>query len=295
MYRRSRSVLFQPGQLAVRACVGAFALICLIPFIMLVSGSLSDQRDVLTNGYPIWPRKVNLLAYELLLRNGQRLLTGYKITTFVTIVGTFLSLLVNTMMAYTMARRNLRHRRFLSVFTLITMLFSGGLVPWFILCKNYLGLYDNIAALILPSLANAWNMYIIRNYFQSLPEELYESAKIDGAGDYVIFFRIMLFLAMPVLATIALFTALGFWNDWWLGLMLLEKPELQPLQLTLKSMVSNAQFIAYSPELQKRGVPIPSDAMKMATTVFTIGPIVFLYPFLQRYFIKGILIGSVKG
>ncbi|MBQ8953856.1 MAG: carbohydrate ABC transporter permease, partial [Clostridia bacterium] len=183
-------------------------------------------------------------------------------------------------------------------YVLFTMLFSRGMVPWYIICVNVLHLKDTIFALLLPCMASAWNIFLLRNYFTSVPEEMYESARIDGAKDFRIYWNIYLPLSTPVLATVTLFTALGYWNDWWLGLMLIDKSELQPLQLLLRNIISNIQFLQtmeQNPEIQRMMASIPGDGVKMALVIITTGPIILLYPFLQRYFVKGIMVGAVKG
>jgi putative aldouronate transport system permease protein len=204
--------------------------------------------------------------------------------------------LVNAFIAYPLSNRKLKYRRQLSFFCFFTMLFSGGMVPWYIVCVNYLHLYDTFWALILPYLANAWNMFLLRNYFSSLPQEICESASIDGAGELRIFFSIILPLAIPVLASVGLFIALMYWNDWWLGIMLTESRKLMPLQLLLRAITSNIQFLTSGRASQMTsGLRPPAESIKYATTIVTIGPILFLYPFVQRYFIKGLTVGSVKG
>lgn len=170
------------------------------------------------------------------------------------------------------------------------MLFNGGMVPWYIICVNYLHLKDSIFALILPMLASPWYIFLMRNYFSSVPEEMYESARIDGAGDIRIFVSIYLRLATPVLATVTLFTALGYWNDWWLGLMLVEKSELQPLQMLLRNIISSIQYLQTmesNAQIQQMMATIPGDGVKMALVIITTGPIILLYPFVQRHFVKG--------
>lgn len=273
-----------------------FALFCLIPFIMVISGSLSNEKDIVTYGFEMIPRHININSYKILSVNINAIINSYKITVFVTVAGTIISLLICSMAGYAMSRKEVRGSRFISVYVLVTMLFNGGMVPWYIICVNYLHLKDKIIALIIPYLANAWNIFLMKNYFHSIPDAIHESAKIDGAGEYTIFFRIILQLSTPVLATVGLFTALGYWNDWWLGLMLIDKSNLQPVQLLLRAIEGNVDFLKSLPN--GSGVflnNIPSEGVRMAICVITIGPIVFLYPFLQRFFIKGIMIGAVKG
>jgi putative aldouronate transport system permease protein len=180
------------------------------------------------------------------------------------------------------------------------MLFSGGIVPWYIICTQYLHLKDTYFALVLPMVASAWNVFLIRNYFKSMPYELYESAKVDWAGDFKIYRKIYAPLAKPVMATILLFAALAYWNDWWHGLMLINKSEMQPLQMMLRAVISNIQFLmtqnaTSSPWMNEMLARLPGDGVRMALVVITTGPIILLYPFVQRYFVKGIMVGSVKG
>lgn len=172
------------------------------------------------------------------------------------------------------------------------------MVPWFIVCRNMLHLKDSVWALILPYLANAWYIFLTRNYYRSIPAELVESAKIDGASEYRIFFQIILPLAKPVIATISLFISLNYWNDWWLGIMLIDNTDLQPLQLLLRTITSNIQFLSSSSNVNaitQAAGSIPSEGIKMATCIATIGPIILVYPFVQKYFVKGIMVGAVKG
>jgi putative aldouronate transport system permease protein len=277
---------------------GAFALACLYPFIMVISGSLTTRQAAATYGFTLVPREFSTEAYKILFSNSWAIINGYKVTLAVTFIGTAASILTNSMMAFALSQPSLPGKKALNIYVLITMLFNGGMVPWYIVCTRYLHLKDSLFALIIPMLAGAWNIFLIRNYFRSIPYDLYESAKIDGAGDFYAFIRIYVPLAKPVLATVLLFTALGYWNDWWLGLMLIEKQELQPLQMLLRAIISNIQFLQTmdsSPQMQLMMANIPGDGVRMALVVITTGPIIALYPFVQRYFVKGIMIGSVKG
>lgn len=275
-----------------------FSAACLYPFLMVISGSLSTEQDIAAFGYTLLPKHVTFDSYKILLLGSNRIVNAYGVSILVTVVGTAISLLLTAMGAYALSRRSFKLRGALSVYVIITMLFNGGLVPWYIICVRYLDLKDTLWALILPSLANAFNLFLIRNFMYSIPEEIHESAKIDGAGEFRIFYFLIAPLALPVLATVGLFTALGYWNDWFLGLMFVDKQELQPLQLLLRTLISNVDFLRSSSNaaaMQRISAQIPSESMKMALTVVTIGPIVFLYPFVQRYFVKGLIVGAVKG
>ncbi|MDR1541869.1 MAG: carbohydrate ABC transporter permease [Clostridiales bacterium] len=287
-----------PGRALTMLFTGAFALACLYPFIMVISGSLTTRQAAATYGFTLVPREFSTEAYKILFSNSWAIINGYKVTLAVTFIGTAASILTNSMMAFALSQPSLPGKKALNIYVLITMLFNGGMVPWYIVCTRYLHLKDSLFALIIPMLAGAWNIFLIRNYFRSIPYDLYESAKIDGAGDFYAFIRIYVPLAKPVLATVLLFTALGYWNDWWLGLMLIEKQELQPLQMLLRAIISNIQFLQTmdsSPQMQLMMANIPGDGVRMALVVITTGPIIALYPFVQRYFVKGIMIGSVKG
>ncbi|WP_339315139.1 carbohydrate ABC transporter permease [Paenibacillus sp. FSL R10-2734] len=289
---------FSFSQFLIALIIGLFSLACLFPFLMVISGSLSTEKDIMQYGYSIWPKTITFDSYRILLLGSNRIFEAYGVSTFVTVVGTVLSLFLTSMGAYVMARRSFKYRNILSIFVIITMLFSGGLVPWYIVIVRYLHLKDTIWALILPSLGNAFNMFLIRNFMLSIPEDLHESAKMDGAGEFRIYSRLIMPLALPVLATVGLFVALGYWNDWFLGLMFVDKQELQPLQLLLRTLISNVDFLKNSGNaaaMQRISAQIPSESIKMALTVITIGPIIFLYPFLQRYFVKGLMVGAVKG
>ena len=200
-----------------------FAFVCLYPFLMVIGGSLMTNSEVVNEGFKVFPKEVTFASYKLLLGNGNLILNGYKITLFVTVVGTFCSIIVNGMMGYVLSRKRVAGRKFMNLYVLLTMLFNGGMVPWYLICTRYLHLKNNIFALILPSVVSAWYIFLIRNYFSGIPEEIYEAAKIDGAGEFMIFRKIYLKLATPVIATVVLFAALGYWNDWWLGLMLMDR------------------------------------------------------------------------
>ncbi|WP_246120379.1 carbohydrate ABC transporter permease [Cohnella terricola] len=286
------------GQAVIIALVTLFSLSCLFPFVMVISGSISSESDIVQHGYSIIPRSLNFDSYRILLLGSNRIVNAYVVSATVTVVGTGLSLLVTSMGAYAMARRSFRYRNVLSIYAIITILFNGGLVPWYIICVRYLELKNTMWAMILPPLANAFNMFLIRNFMLSMPDDLHESAKIDGAGELRIYARLIVPLAKPVLATIGLFISLSYWNDWFLGLMFIDKQELQPLQLLLRTLISNVEFLKTSNnamDIQRIASQLPSQSIKMALTVVTIGPIVFLYPFLQRYFVKGLMVGAVKG
>jgi putative aldouronate transport system permease protein len=276
-----------------------FTVFCFLPFYLLVISSFTDQQVLQLDGYSLWPRKFSIEAYKWVL-NGKPVLVGYQVSTFVTVVGTFLSVALMSGVAYALSVKKFKFRNELAFYIYFTMIFSGGLIPWFITCRA-LGLYDNIWALIVPMLMNPWWIFILRNYFNGLPGEIMESAVIDGASDWTILTRIVLPLSMPVLATTALFVAVGYWNDWWHGVILLDFAEFRPLQVIILRIINSIRAIRQAMAMEGgsslaiSSAQIPAKSIRMAIVVVTIGPIILLYPFVQRYFIKGLTVGSVKG
>ena len=282
----------------ISVILAVFALLCILPFWLVLAGSLTGEEEIMSCGYSLFPRKVDFTAYRILLNDMGRILSGYKISIIVTVLGTALSVFVVTLAAWPISQERVKYHSFLNFFVLFTMLFNGGMVPWFIVCRNMLHLTDSIWALILPYLANAWYIFLVRNYYKGIPNELVEAAKIDGAGEYRIFFRIIFPLAKPVVATISLFACLNYWNDWYNAMLFLDegRRDLYPLQYYLNNILTKAQAI--NAAAARSGIPasdVPSEPMKLAMTVIATGPIVLLYPFLQKYFVKGVTIGAVKG
>jgi len=275
--------------------VTIFSILCIIPFWLLVAGSITRESDILVNGYQLFPKEISIEAYKLIF-TGNRVLKSYIISIKVTLLGTLISILVTSMLAYTVAVKGVKYANHIAFFVFFTMLFSGGVVPWYILTTQYLKLCNSIWGLILPYTVNAWYMFLMRNFFRGIPDSIIESAKIDGANDIFILFRIILPLSLPALATIGLFYSLQYWNDWWLSLMLIEKDSMYPLQFLLRALVSNLMNVATSlnPNMRVLETP-PAYSVRMATVVVTIGPIVFVYPFVQKYFVKGLTVGAVKG
>jgi ABC-type glycerol-3-phosphate transport system permease component len=279
--------------------VTVFAAFCFLPFYTLLITSVTDKIALDVDGYRLWPREFSIEAYRWVLK-GKQVITGYQVSTFVTIVGTCLSVMLMSGLAYAMADHKLPWRHQLSFYVYFTMIFSGGLIPWFITCRS-LGLYDNVWALIVPMLMNPWWVFILRNYFSSLPGEIMESARIDGASDWTILARIVLPLSMPVLATTALFVAVAYWNDWWHGVILLDFADFRPLQVIILRIINSIRAIRAAMQQEGAGqlaittAQIPAKSVRMAIVVVTIGSIVLLYPFVQRYFIRGLTVGSIKG
>jgi len=273
-----------------------FALFCLLPFWIMTVASLTKDKVLRMDGYLPWAREWSFEAYTYVVK-GPEIIRGYQVSLFVTVVGTICSLIVMAGLAYVLSLKRNKFRNSLSFFVYFTMVFSGGLIPFLIVCRNYLGLKDNIWALILPMMVSGFWILVMRNFFTSLPVEIMESAYIDGASDATILYQIVIPLSKPVLATVALFMAVAYWNDWFLGAMLLDFAKFKPLALLILKMVNNIQNIQQA--VKQPGVminisEIPSLSIQMATALVTIGPIILVYPFAQKYFVKGLTLGAVK-
>lgn len=274
--------------------LGAFALICLFPFLLVISASFTDEYTLLWEGYKLFPSKLSASAYKLLIQTSQ-LGDAYLVTIFTTVAGTLLSLLVTSMMSYALSVKKLRIRNKVAFFVYFTMLFSGGMVASYLLISKYLHMKDNIWVYIIPSLISPWNMMLLRNFFATIPESLAESAKIDGANDMTILMKIILPIAKPGLVTIGLFYALSYWNEWFRAMLYIDKDNLITLQYLIMKILRNINFASNVAGSIGVSMDVPTYTVRMATVVATIGPIVFLYPFLQKYFVKGLTVGGVKG
>jgi putative aldouronate transport system permease protein len=287
---------FSLSKTIMYALITIYSAICFLPMLLVLMISVSDEDAVLKNGYSLYPEKFSLYAYKLIFTGGSQVMQSYTISIFVTIVGTLLAVLVTSMAGYTLANKNVKYRNLLALYFFITMIFSAGIVPWYLM-NRFLGLTNNILALIIPSLLfSPFNLFLVRNFMNGIPDSLRESATIDGANDITIAFRIYLPLCMPVLATIALFYGLDYWNNWWNAIMLIDSKDLYPLQFMLLQLQSEISMLNEMTMLAGTSdMTLPSESVKMATAIVTIGPIVFLYPYLQKYFVKGLVIGSVKG
>ncbi|MCC3376955.1 carbohydrate ABC transporter permease [Cohnella sp. REN36] len=275
------------------------AIACVFPFLFVTIISFTDEKTLARNGYSLFPKKWSVDAYTYLFKAGDQLLRSYGVTIFVTAVGTVISLVFISLFAYAISRKGFKYRNFFAFFAFFTMLFNGGLVPTYIVATQLLGLQNSIWALILPMAVNAFYIMIMRTFFVTMiPDAIIESGKIDGASELGIFLRLVLPLALPGLATIALFSTLGYWNDWFNALLYIDKPSLVPLQSMLMRIENSMQFILQNTNNPSLGVGIlqsmPQDTSRMAMVVLATGPIVLAYPFFQRYFIQGLTVGAVK-
>jgi len=273
------------------------SIIFVIPIIYVISVSLSSQQNLVDFGYRLLPKSISTEAYSYILKNPKMILDAYSISIFVTVIGTLCSLIITAMLSYVISRKSYRYRNITSFIIYFTMLFNGGLVPWYILISRYLHLRDNILVLIIPFLVNAWFVLLMKGFMQSLPEEIFESAKVDGASEYMIFFKIVLPLSKSGLATVGLFIALMYWNEWWLAMLFIDNQKLIPLQFMLNRIMSNITFLSsgLSTNVNIDTSKFPSESARMAMCVLAAGPMLFVFPFFQKYFVKGLTVGSVKG
>mgnify|MGYP001038190520 FL=1 len=273
---------------------------CLFPLLLVLSISLSSSKSIMDYGYSIIPKEFSLEAYKYILSTPITIVRAYGVTIFNTVVGTALSTLIIGLFSYPLSRPDFKFKKVFTYYILITMLFSGGTVSWYIVCSNVFHLSNTIWAMILPYLMNAWFVIIMRTFFKTnVPYSIIESGQLDGANEYIIFFKLVLPISLPGIATIALFQALIYWNDWWLPIMFIVKPELYNLQFLLQRMMQNIQQInenaKYMSSASDQLMNIPSDGARMALCIIAMGPILFVYPFFQKYFIQGLTVGSVKG
>lgn len=292
-----KSVFDRVADIGIYGLLGLFALFCLMPFWIMIVASFTDDLVLRQDGYLPWARAWSLEGYRWVIKGGD-VRTGYMVSILVTVVGTFSSLFVMSGLGYVMALKRLKGRNKIAFYVFFTMIFTPSLIPWFITVRNLLGMYDNIWALILPMMVQPFWVFVLRNFFAALPNELLESAYMDGANDATILLKIVLPLSTPALATVGLFMAVAYWNDWFLGVMLLDFANFKPLSVIILKMINNIQAIQAA--MKQPGVSInlagmPSMSIRMATACITIGPIILAYPFVQRYFVRGLTMGAVKG
>lgn len=271
----------------------------LAPFLLIVSVSLTDEKALAEFGYSFIPSRFSLVAYDFILQSPAALLRAYGNTIFITVIGTVLSLLLTSMVAYVVSRRDYRLRVPLTVYIFFTMLFSGGLVPFYILMTQYLHLKDSLWAIILPGMLSPFYVLIMKGFMGKIPHELIESAKVDGASERRIFFQMILPLSTPALATLGLFIAFNYWNEWFNALLFIDNDKLVPLQLLLVRIMNTLDFLRNNSEyIQSLGLDmsqLPNESMRMALVILVAGPMMFIFPFFQKYFVQGMTVGSLKG
>ncbi len=272
-------------------------LAAIVPFVLLIIASFTDNNVAITEGFSFFPSKWSTDAYQYIVNEKDTMLRAYGITIVVTLIGTTLGLLISVMLAYSLANSDLPGRNFMTFFVTLTMLFNGGLVPTYLIYTNVFHIKDTLAALIVPNLLmNGFNVILIRNYFATgVPAVLYEAARIDGASEFYIFYRIALPLSKPILATVGLLMGIAYWNDWQNGLYYLNDTSLYSIQNILNRINENISFLASNSTSGVKISDLPTSTIRMAIAVIGILPIVCIYPFFQEYFVRGIAVGAVKG
>ncbi|WP_152393297.1 carbohydrate ABC transporter permease [Paenibacillus guangzhouensis] len=276
--------------------ISILSLVCLLPFWLIISGSFSSEAEIVRDGFKIFPSEFTFSAYQSVFSNPQQIFKAYLVSISLTAMGTLLGLFFISMAGYVLSRKDFKYRNSLSFFIYFTTLFSGGLIPWYILVVKYLDWKDSYLALLVPMMISAWNIILMKNFMKSIPESIVESAKIDGAGEFTIYSRLILPLSTPGLATIGLFLGLAYWNDWFSANIFITTEAKYPLQFLLYKILASAAVLKTSvaANLSADFKP-PTESLKMAVAIVVTGPIIFLYPFMQRYFVKGLTIGAVKG
>ncbi|GIP44596.1 sugar ABC transporter permease [Paenibacillus sp. J45TS6] len=279
-----------------------YAALCILPLILVLSISLSDETTVIANGYRFIPETFSVSAYEFLFKDMDQIIRSYGVSIFVTVVGTIISVALTACYAYPLSRSDLPYRGFFAFFIFFTMLFNGGLVPWYLVYVNLLDLKNTIWVLIMPMLMSPFFVLVMRTFFSSsIPMSILESARVDGAGEFRTFVRIVLPLSLPVLATVALFSTLNYWNDWYLSMIFISDNKTISLQYLMYRTLLDIQYLTsnsnVASQISSQGgmLDLPNKTLQMAMAVVGIGPIVLAYPFFQRYFIKGLTVGAVKG
>lgn len=293
----------KPTNILLNILFVTLAALCVIPFILVVIISFTSEQSLQMNGYKFWPEEWSLDAYRYIFGSGgtgPQIFRAYGITILVTISGTILGLTIMTSFAYALSRKNFAYRKFFTKVIFIPMLFSGGMVASYLVNTRFLGIKNTIFALILPICVSSFHIIILRTFFKTtVPDAIVESAKIDGASEMTVFTRIVLPISLPAIATIGLFLTLGFWNDWFNAMLYIDKNALVPLQYLLIRIEGTMEFLTNNAAmLGTDGIAasqnLPKDTAKMAIVVITTLPIVFAYPFFQKYFVSGLTVGAVK-
>lgn len=280
--------------------LGILVLMCVLPFLLMIMASLTEEATLTRNGYSFFPEVFSLETYRYIIRSAGTILKGYLMTIVVTVIGTVCNLALTILYAYPLSRKDLPYRGFLSFFLFFTMLFNGGLVLTYMMYANTFHIKNTIFALIVPSLLmNAFYVIMMRSFFSSsIPDSLIEAAKLDGASEWKVLFRVVLPLSKPMVVTLVLMVGLGYWNDWMNGLYYVTEQGLFTIQMILNNMINNIEFLTRNASMlgaAAASLKIPQVGIRMGIAVIAVLPILVVYPFLQKYFVKGIVIGGVKG
>lgn len=286
------------AKLAIYIFLFLICLICIIPIITVISISFSSDLQIAKEGYGILPKGFTLDAYKYVFKDASAIFRSYGVTIVVTLMGLVLGLLLNSLIAYVLSRRDYAYRKQLTIFLIIPMVLNGGLVPTYIWMTKYLHMKNTIWAMLLPLLIVPWFIILLRTFFSEIPSSLMEAATVDGAGELTIFFKIVLPLAKPALATVGMFITLNYWNDWFQPLMYIDNRELYNLQYRLYILMRDVQEMLKNSAISGMGMSIadmPTESMRMAMCVIAAGPMLMVFPFFQKYFVKGLTVGGVKG
>lgn len=286
------------GKIILHIFLIAISIGYVIPILLMINISFTDEAAISEFGYQLIPSKWSVDAYKMVFENMEQVIDSYKTTISYSLLGTVLSILVQTLMAYPLARNNFHHKKFITVFLMITMFFSGGIVPSYILNTQYLHIGNTFWIYIFPGLMSAWNVILFKTYFNGLPDGLVEAAKIDGASEYRVYFEIIIPLSTPIIACIAFTTLLAKWNDWNISLLYIRNNRLYSLQYLLQRIINEADYIKKMQGTAMEGLgstELPAESMRYATAVIAAGPMMVVFPFFQKYFAKGLVVGSVKG
>lgn len=280
--------------IAAIGIVALAALACGLPFLLVVSGSLSSESEIIARGYSIWPRSPSFAAYRTIFEQLEySIFDAYKVSIFVTVLGTSLGLLTTSMSGYVLSRPDFKHRNRVAFFVYLTTLFNGGMIPTYLVIANVLQLNHTLWAIILPGIMTPFNVFVFLNFIKNIPQSLVESARIDGAGEFRIYWRVIVPLSVPAMATVGLFLALGYWNNWFgYSLYLISDSNKWGLQYLLYRMMSQTSAAVRDSHLA--AAQMPSETIKLAMTVLAAGPMLLFYPYAQRYFAQGLVVGSVK-
>lgn len=284
-------------QAVINTIFAVIALCCVVPILYIVAAAFTDELALARNGYQLFPSEFSLEAMEYVFKYPKQILSAYGVTIFVTVLGTLMSILCTSTLAYTMSRKDFKLHRVISFLVFFALLFNGGMVSSYIINTQVYHLKDTVFAMILPYIIVPWHVFLMKGFMNDIPMELIEAAKIDGATEPYIFFKIVMPISKAGLATVGLFTAFTYWNDWWLSMLYINEARLTSLQYYLYRIMNNIEFLRTSmaASISIDMSQLPSETARMALCVVAIGPMLIIFPFFQKYFVKGITVGSVKG
>jgi putative aldouronate transport system permease protein len=276
--------------------IGFLSLLCLLPLLLVLTGSLMEEQEVIRSGYSLWPKHWTLSAYKLVFEVPGEIINATVVSVSLVVFGTTLGVFMTAMTGYVLQRKDVKYRNMISFYVYFTSVFSGGLVPYYIIMVNYLDMKNNYLALLLPLLLSVFNILVMKSFLSSIPDAIVESGKLDGASELTIFIKLILPISKPALATIGLFIALAYWNDWFSAMLFISDQKLIPLQFYLYNILNKTNALSNIAALS--GLPmedVPKETVKLAMTMLAVVPILFVYPFVQKYVVNGVTLGAVKG